>query len=507
MAAKEKKTPVARDDSAMAELSRRFRANPFVFIGTVVILVLTIVTFILVPALAPTGGSGGGKLTFGYYDGKPIDFVPGNYFAQQRDYYNQQLRSQNQDVQTAAFQIWRAAFDATVVRQASLSQVKEAGFVAPKEIVDRRMAEYPAFQENGRFSAAKYRAMGEADRTALRAALTDEIAMERYFDDVQGLRTSTKEKDFVRSMASPERSFELVAFPLSSYPDSEVSSFVAANPDLFAGIELSAVSVETTEADAKKILDQVKGGKLAFEEAAKAQSKDGYAAEGGSMGRKAAFELISIIPDEAARKGVMALAAGEYSGVVKTSVGWSFFRCDQGAAPADASDAGFIAKARTYMRNFERGRMEDYLVARAASFKEKAATAGMDAAAAEFAVEKKSFGPTPLNYGDFELFRDLASFQLPELSGASTNEAFLKAAFSTPVAGIADPVVVGERVLVLKVLEQRAAEDSSSSIIDFYYPYLVSQLSERALKDSVLKSDKLDDRFIQTFIDNFMPKQ
>mgnify|MGYP002353429976 CR=1 FL=1 len=157
MASKEKKPTVSKDDSALQDLARRFRANPFVFIGTVVILLLTVVAFVLVPALAPEAGQGGGKLSFGSYDGVSIDFIPGNYFAQQRDYYSEQYRASGNDldVQFAAFQIWRAAFESTVIRTAALQEMKAAGYATPPKVVDRRMAELPVFQENGRFSAAR----------------------------------------------------------------------------------------------------------------------------------------------------------------------------------------------------------------------------------------------------------------------------------------------------------------------------------------------------------------
>ncbi|GAB1484070.1 hypothetical protein MASR2M78_28870 [Treponema sp.] len=218
MATKDKKQSVAHDDSGMKELARRFKANPFIFIGTFVVLIITIIAFVFVPASAPRAGAGSGALSFGSYDGVPIDFIPGNYFAQQRDYYNQQLRSSGSDenLQLAAFQVWRAAFESTVVKTAALSELKKAGFVTPPTLVDRKMAELPQFQENGRFSAARYRSMSDADRMALRSSLGEEIALNRYMEDVLSLRTSTKERDFMKAMANPERSFDYVAFPLAS---------------------------------------------------------------------------------------------------------------------------------------------------------------------------------------------------------------------------------------------------------------------------------------------------
>jgi hypothetical protein len=78
-----------------------------------------------------------------------------------------------------------------------------------------------AFQENGRFSAAKYRAMSDSEGLALRESIKANYAMSRYVADTVDLRVPTKEKEFMKTIASPERSFEMVAFPPLSYPASE----------------------------------------------------------------------------------------------------------------------------------------------------------------------------------------------------------------------------------------------------------------------------------------------
>ena len=508
MAAKEKKSADERGESALAELSRRFHANPLIFLGTIFILLFTIIAFVFVPAAAPSEG-GSGKLSFGSYDGQPIEYIQGNYFAQQRDYFNQQYRTsgRDEDLQIAALRIWRDAFESTVVHVAALQEMKKAGFVTPAAVIDRRMAEYPAFQENGRFSAAKYRAMSDAERLALRESLKDEFAMARYLEDTLTLRVPTKEKEFMKAIASPERSFEMVTFPLSAYPESEVASFAAAKSDLFRVVHLSKITISSSEADAKKVLASVKDGTTSFEDAAKTHSKDELADKGGDMGTRLAFEFATEITDESARSVVLGLKKGDMSAVVKVPAGWAFFRCETEGREADLTDASALEKVRSYIIDFERGRIEDYLSAQANGFIAAAKAGGFDAAVRNAGVQKKAFGPVPLNYGDVELYRSISSFEIPELSGASVNETFLMTAFSTPVAGLSAPLVVGDNVVVLRVAEERTAEDSSTAVIDFYYPYVVGQYSERRLRDQVLGSDKLKDDFYPTFINTFLPKE
>jgi len=48
------------------------------------------------------------------------------------------------------------------------------------------------------------------------------------------------------------------------------------------------------------------------------------------------------------------------------------------------------------------------------------------------------------------------------------------------------------------------AEDSTTSIIDYYYNYVASQYSERTLRNYFLTSKKLKDQFFDTFVRTFM---
>ena len=508
MASKEKKPVVQNEVSGWQEFVRRFKAHPALYTGSILITLFTVIAFVLVPAMAPKANSlaEGGRLSFGSYDGIPIEFIPGNYFAQQRDYYSEQIRSSGQDQnnQYVAFQVWRAAFESTVVQTAALQEMKKAGYTTPQGLVDKRMATLPVFQENGKFSAARYKAMSEADRMNLRRDLEGQIALERYMEDSLNLRISSQERDFIKSMASPERSFDMVAFPLSSYPDSEVSAFVTSNPNLFKQVHLSKITISSSEGDAKKVYDSVKNGSVTFEDAAKTHSKDEYADKGGDTGLKYAFELSTEVPDAASREKVLNLSKGSLSELIKGTSGWTFYRAEEDPRPAVTADAALLAKARSYMMSFEKGKIEDYLIAKANEFAEKARSMGFANAASALALTKKSFGPISLNYGDIEILKGLNNQKVDELAGASTNETFWKTAFATPLQTPSKPIVVGNYIVVLNPVSETKAEDSTTAIIDYYYNYVAGQYSERTLQNYFLSSKKLKDLFFDTFVRTFM---
>jgi len=490
-----------------SELIRRFKTNPFLFLGTFIILVIVIVAFVLVPAIVPSAGGYDVDLTFGYYDKVPISYVPGNYFAQYYEmvarYRQNTMNSENYSF--ANYQIWREAFEGAAVHTAMLHEIKKSGYTAPAEIVDRNVARLPQFQENGRFSQALYRRMDDNQRLSLWRQIQEETAKEHFRADVTGLLTPAAEGEFIGKMAAIQRSFDMTTFSVDAYPESEYEAYIQEHPDLFRSVNLSIITVNSNEKEARKILDSIKSGETTFEDAARSYSKDGYAERGGDMGIRMVHELSIDIPEESEREKVIALARGEYSDIIKTDTSWFFFHANEAVQEADPSDSAVLEKVRSYVRNYERGRMEDWAIAQADSFIEIAKEIGFDEALAEQAMEKRSFGPIPLNYGNVDLFTTLASQSIAELSSAASDENFWEVAFSTPVASPSRPVVQGSNVLVLWVTEETEVEaEAIESIVSIYNSYWLSYASETALQQHFLNSPKMEDKFIDIYFRYFM---
>ena len=510
MAFKEKKAAGKEKNSAGSDLVRRFKANPFVFIGTVIILIIVVIAFVLVPAIVPEyGGGGGADLSFGSYDKIPITYVPGNYFAR---YYSMvaQYRQSTMDpnnYQFASYQIWREAFEAAVAHTAILRETKKSGYTVPAEIVDQEVAQLSQFQENGRFSAALYQRLSSNERLTLWRQVQDDLAKERFRSDLTGLSRSSAEGTFIGKMASPQRSFDMVSFSVDAYPDSELAIYAAEHPDLFRAIHLSKITINASEREARQILNSIQNGTTTFEDAARTHSQDSYAERGGDLGIKLAHELNQEITEEADREKIIALDKGAYSDVIKLASGWAFFRVEDAARPADISDAAALEKVRSYVQSFERGRMEDWAVARARDFIGMANNAGFAGALNSRGLEKRSFGPVPVNYGTIDLFTGLGSFSVPELASSASNENFWKTAFSTPVNTLSEPLVQGGNVLVLLPTAETEAEESSvAGIASTYSDYWLSYISGQSIGTYFLNSDKMDDRFLVTYLRYFMPQ-
>jgi len=503
MASNEKKIHEEHD----SELLHRFKTHPFLFIGTFLVLIIIIVAFVLVPAIVPEAGRRASvDLTFGYYDKVPITYVPGNYFAQ---YYEMVSRyRQNQDSENygyMGYQIWRESYEAAALHTAILQEMKNAGYTTPVKKVDREVAGLPQFQENGRFSSTLYNRMDNNSRLSLWRQVQEEIAEKHFRSDVTGLLKPSAEAEFIGRMEARQRSFKVTVFDVDAYPDEEYEAYAREHSDLFRNVRLSMVTLGSSEREARRVLDSIKNGETTFEDAARAHSKDVYADRGGDMGMKMFHELSVDIPEEETRDLVISLAAGDYSNVIKTEAGWLFFRCEDAAQEADLTDPAVMEKVKAYLRNFERGRMEDWAINKASEFIALANERGFDEALSLQGLRSGSFGPVPVNFGNIELFTTLQAQSVPELSGSAENENFWKVAFSTPVGKPSRWIVQGSSVLVLFPVEEIEAEASrQETIASNFSAYWLDYMIGQSMQQFFLNSPKMEDKFMDVYFRYFV---
>lgn len=496
----EKKPLEKRDDSSKSEIMHRLKTHPFLFIGTVIVLVIVIIAFVFVPAIVPDSRAGG-DLIFGYYNKNPIKYVQNNYFARTLQAISQgrQQSEDNPNYMEDLRQAWREAFQEAAIRIGILDEMKQSGFMVPENVVDREMAELPHFQENGRFSSTKYRAMDNASRISLWQQVHENITVRTYLADLMGMRTASGEPEFINSMSSPKRSFDLAVFSLNSYPDSEIISYVESNADIFRTLRLSRVTINSSEREARQVLASIRNGSMTFEDAARNNSQDWSADRGGDIGLVMVFDLGFEIQNERERESVINLARGDISEPVKVYSGWSFYRADEPVRPADLSDSVQMSKVRNYLLYFSRGQAEDWLISEAERFAAHAREIGFDEAIEAANLVKSSFGPIPVNYGNSALFNSIRYSGIPELDSAGTNQFFWRTAFSTPVQTPSAPLVLDSNVIVLFPVEEIVSLEEEAGFIEAYYPYWVSMSLENDYRSYFMNNKKMDDRFQQTF--------
>ena len=499
MAAREKKQRGKKDDSK-TEIMERVKTRPFIYIGTIIILVIVVIAFVFVPILAPSG-TFRGELVFGYYNRVPIQFVPGNIFHEQYQrlvqFHQPQPDSPNYIMDMA--RIWRQAFDITVVRTGILDEMKLAGYVAPEAVVDREVAQLPVFQEHGRFSSARYREMDNNARMSLWRNVQDDLAFSMYIFDQMSLRSPPALATFVANMASPKRSFDAAVFPFTSFADSQVISFMNEHPETFMMVHLSRISITSSEREARQIYESVRSGVLSFEEAARSHSQDWASERGGDMGIMMFYHLSYEQIDETTSLRLLNLPLGELSELIQLPTGWAFFRTENNPVPPNLNDQNHMNMIRHYINRYNRGWIEDWLISEAETFISLARERGFDQAIEQMGMTKSSFGPIPLNFGDTMLFSQISTVGVPELAEAGRDEFFWRAAFFTPLGTMTDPLVVGENVVVLMPFEESYADEDEIMAIETFFSYRAMDSLTYNYQQYFLNNRKFNDRFEETF--------
>ncbi len=489
---------------AKAEKHRKKQKN--LMAGTIVVLAITIVSFVFVPALAGSGSTSG-NLVFGKYGKTVIAYEQGNYFSQQVESINNMYRDSlgsNSNVDFLRQLIWRSAFNQTVVRTAMLDEVESAGAAVSSKKIDRAIVTSGIFDENGSFSEEAYMNTSGTRMKEIRDSLEEDLKVQTYYNDtLYSLQRSDKQIDFLLSLGSPEKNFSYATLPYSYYPVSEVARYGRENEELFSKMDLNRITVYTSEKEALDILNKLDSG-ISFDEVARNMSKDSYSENGGSMGETTFYSLLTFLEKEQAEE-IFSLSQGSYTGVLSTDNAYFIFQSAGPSIPLDVDDADTLASIRTYMEREEVGMIEDYLMKQAEALTISAQTSGLLTAAADMGIETGETGFIAPVYGSVPFIINSPGNKTSDslLSAAAYSDEFFEKAFGLKETGeISEPVILDRSVLVFSLLEEQEGFEYPEEYRSYIESQLISELNqykEAEVQSVYLESDKLKDNFNATF--------
>ena len=174
-------------------------------IGSIIILVFSVIAFVFVPAVGGQWGSNT-KTTLGKWKNKQLDYTADGLFlreyrqlhrsAELRGY----LRNDNNNKAQQEFierQIMRTAFNASMIQLAAQEEVLDAGFYLPNKSINKALISYYT-DSTGTYSEKLYNQTSEQQRLAYRREVIDYLTAQRYIEDnfgtynnIFGLKTSS----------------------------------------------------------------------------------------------------------------------------------------------------------------------------------------------------------------------------------------------------------------------------------------------------------------------------
>jgi peptidyl-prolyl cis-trans isomerase D len=483
-------------------LEKRKTRHPFIFVGTVILLIVVVVTFVASPiARSITGAS---HVVFGTYEGREIAFEnnSGNDFAKEIKNAESALQSsaESQDSESFLYSVWFQAYQQTSMNTAIDVELQKAGTAVSDDSVDTAVLQLPQFSSNGKFSERLYNAATPSEKSNAKKAVREELLRNIWrYDIITGMKTPDAEKTFVASMGMSQRSFQFAPFVFTTYPAAEVKKYAAANESKFRKIKVSRIYVKTSESEAKELLKKITDKSSTFEDLAKTYSSDSYASSGGDMGWRYAYDLESDFDNKEQVQDIMALKAGELSSVIKGTYGWMFFRCTSEAVNADLADSATLDEIKSFILRYEKGKIEDYFNEAAGKLARRSGEIGFAAAAKEAGVTVSTTAYFPINLQSAIPTDTVKTVpDSDELTLAISSEDFFYRGFALGKNQASPPIVLDDRILVLYLQgERQAPAETAKNLADLadsvaYQSYTRSDLNQELTNPSKLKDNFSD---------------
>ncbi|NQT59371.1 MAG: SurA N-terminal domain-containing protein [Bacteroidetes bacterium] len=476
------------------------------WILSIIMLVFVVVAFGLSP-LAGAFGNNNSELVFGYYNEEPIAFSYNNYFYNQRESIAQNWDAQSDDAnyEYQVYQIWKQAYDNTVMHTALMQEADKSGLFITDSAVDRYLLESgPYINSDGEFDPQLYNSVSDVTKKNIRDEIKESLLTQTLLDDLFGSYISPAELEFIDSMGKNEKEFDYLVFPLTQYPEESTKAYGESNAIEFTTIEISIITLSgENQQEAETIYNRIANSEILFEDAARTYSLDTYAENGGEVGTNYFFAMRENFNNEEDLNAVFSLKAGEISSLFETPYGYNIYRVNKTPELPDFTNEETLSVVKDYLIARERGMVEDYITIEAtnfiASFKDD-----LSAAASEAGLDIFSTTATPVNYGS-SLF--LGSFLYSDteqyLANLENNESALSKLYNTEEGSFSEPIIINTGILVA-FCKTDLVNEGNLETLSMIYPYIAPQVQQSDFTNSIFSSENFEDNFLQVFFSEIL---
>ena len=438
---------------------------------------------------------------WGSYDGEDIRIENNNVF------YNTLTNDSNlqnaylSGDYNAMLSSYYSAYQAQVVFTALAKEAKQAGIVAPQELVNRLILNTGIYNdENGNFSEDVFNASSEAQRVQVNNFYTNYYPYTVVVSDLQSAIISDKELEFVVQLAKDTRSFDYFVINYNAYPDDLAVSYAKQNEQLFLEADISVISTASEE-KIKAAFEALNSGN-AWDDVVTSYSEDSYAANKGSVGSVKMYSVISNLSNATDVDKITSLKTGAYTEPIQGPNGFIIYRLDSDVKKPDYSDADTLSSIKSYISSNNIDDITPYVDQAVALATDKAQSdfAGAAKAVNATVIELKNVNNniassqflTGLNYQDKNAFlATAASDENTDRELFTSEEGFVTAAL--PVQGVDNTYVIA------KVTGIDKNNESASYAVSLMYNYYALQQPAMDRFNNVLASDKHVDNFYNQF--------
>lgn len=501
---KAKKNAVAADGKKEATLKTKRKISVGWVLG-MIILILIAVSFVMAPAIeAVVGKKTSNGIVFGTYGKEQIKYAYGNYFYDEVQNYADKYKSSGTDQTQMLYQIWKSAYDSTVLFTAINQLAAKAGIIAADEVVNRAVINSGTYNKDGKFDVATYQKASAESKAKVLKSIRRSLPYQIVVSDTGSVLSSTAEAKYISDMASKGRTFRYLNLSPSLYPDTLAAQYALENKQLFYSMDLSVISTQTQD-EAKALYDSIKKGETTFEDAATKSSLDSFAKNGGAVGKVFYYAVVPNFKNADDALALLGAKSGDIIGPFEANGSYSLYKLNSTPAEADYADSATLSVVKAYMASNESSIIDTYLSDLAAKVSAQAKQDGLDAAAETANLKVVDVAATPYNAGGSAYMNSFSNTDPNGMLASVLTTDTGKQMYSAEADTLLDPIKSGTSYLVLEVGKD-AVDSNMAGYISMFYNYYSGSQNQQDLSQALYTSDLHKDNFLTTFLNVIIGK-
>ncbi len=479
----------------------------FLYIGTVIIFIIIIVTFIGGPILSSQVE--GSSISFGSYAGEEIRYIQGSYFANSVAHYSniigRNLSVEDESYNTTNRFIWKESFDQTVSFLASLNLAKASNLLISESEVNNEIISSPRFTtEDGVFLMENYNNISQQELFELRKGFSESLTVDRIRQDLSNRSfSSSQEKQYILDMDTIRKDIRAVEFTEDQYPDELVIEYVQNNSALVQSRELSSITIRDEFEEVERLYEEIVANPSSFEENARLYSTDEFASRGGQRGEIFAYELLDLLSEEDVSdifspERLLGDITNVFS-ILETENSYVIFQIAGDIQPFDNTNQENFDQIRAYISSEEPDLIADYVQQQIQDFLTLAQETSFLEASIVNDIDYFDFDSLPLSYSANSIFDRIDTSEFPTLFTAYLRDDFLEELHSLDVGEISVPIAVRNTTLIFTVRDIQNTPQEEIDLLALEYENRKDAYIRSELEGFIVRENLLKDNFTETF--------
>ena len=369
------------------------------------------------------------------------------------------------------------AYQAQVAYMALSKDAKEAGIVAPQDLVNDLIIRSGVYNdENGIYSADVFNASSESERIAVNTYYTNFYPYTAVLSDLQSAIVSKEELEFVENISKNTRSFEYFIINYLAYPNDLAEAYGKDNADQFRQANISVISC-TTEDKILAAYEALQAGDE-WNTVVATYSEDSYAENAGLIEDLALFSIVPNMSDPESIEIIKALEVGQYTAPIQSPYGYTIYRLDSEIHDPDFSDPETLAAVKYYINENNPDEILPYIDAAVATAPAQAQT-DFEGAANAINSEIVSIASVSNNIGGSQYLGGISSYDsYGYLASQANDETISRELFTADEGHVTSALAVADADNTYIVVKVDTVEDNNTSnayVTTMLYNYYAAQ--------------------------------